>query len=137
MRTDLNVIFLKEDTMRTIAIEEHFLAEGFREAMKRNTGGQAGASTQATRASVEEELSNLDTLRLKHMDAGDIDVQVISHTVIEAESLSASELVRLAQAANDQLAAAVAAHPDRFAGFATLPMADPEAAADELERAVR
>jgi predicted TIM-barrel fold metal-dependent hydrolase len=50
--------------------------------------------------------------------------------------LPGSEGVRLARAANDQLAAAVA-HPDRFAGFATLPMTDPEAAANELERAVR
>jgi uncharacterized protein len=38
---------------------------------------------------------------------------------------------------NDQLAAVVAAHPDRFAGFATLPTPDPKAAAAELERAVR
>jgi predicted TIM-barrel fold metal-dependent hydrolase len=30
----------------------------------------------------------------------------------------------------------VRAHPDRFAGFATLPTPDPKAAADELERAV-
>ncbi len=40
-----------------------------------------------------------------------------------------------AREANDLLAAAVRAHPDRFAGFATLPTADPHAAADELERA--
>src|SRR5262249_50092400 len=31
---------------------------------------------------------------------------------------------------------AIAAHPDRFAGFAALPTPDPQAAADELERAV-
>ena len=37
---------------------------------------------------------------------------------------------------NDQLATAIAAHPDRFAGFATLPMSHPEAAAAELERCV-
>jgi predicted TIM-barrel fold metal-dependent hydrolase len=43
----------------------------------------------------------------------------------------------LAQQANDQLATSIAAHPTRFAGFATLPMTYPEAAADELERAVR
>ena len=35
------------------------------------------------------------------------------------------------------LAKAVATHPDRFAGFAHLPMRSPQAAADELERAVR
>ena len=40
-------------------------------------------------------------------------------------------------AANNQLAAAIAAHPTRFGGFATLPMVNPAAAADELERAVQ
>ncbi|HWL03476.1 MAG TPA: amidohydrolase family protein, partial [Xanthobacteraceae bacterium] len=36
----------------------------------------------------------------------------------------------------DRLAEVVARHPDRFAAFAALPTAQPEAAADELERAV-
>jgi hypothetical protein len=71
------------------------------------------------------------------MDAGGIDLQVISHTASAIVPLPGDEAVRLTREANDQLAAAVAAHPDRFAGFATLPMTDPEAAADELERAVR
>jgi predicted TIM-barrel fold metal-dependent hydrolase len=35
------------------------------------------------------------------------------------------------------LAKAVSTHPDRFAGFAHLPMNSPQAAADELERSVR
>src|SRR4029077_12951238 len=39
--------------------------------------------------------------------------------------------------ANDRLAGAVRTHPDRFVGFATLPTADPGAAAGELDRAVR
>jgi 2,3-dihydroxybenzoate decarboxylase len=42
----------------------------------------------------------------------------------------------MARGANDRLAAAVKAHPDRFAGFAALPTPDPEAAAAELDRAV-
>ena len=44
--------------------------------------------------------------------------------------------MRLARGANDRLAETVRAHPDRFAAFAALPTPDPEAAADELERAV-
>jgi predicted TIM-barrel fold metal-dependent hydrolase len=44
--------------------------------------------------------------------------------------------VRLARNANDRLAQAIAAHPDRFAAFAALPTPDPKAAADELERTV-
>ncbi len=123
--------------MRTIAIEEHFLSEGFREAMKRNPRRQAGTLAHAIPARVEEKLSDLDILRLRDMDAGDIDFQVISHGVADTGPLPVSDEISLAQAANDQLAAAVAAHSDRFAGFATLPMADPGAAANELERAVR
>ena len=38
---------------------------------------------------------------------------------------------------NDELAAAVGRYPDRLAGFAALPISAPDAAADELERAVR
>lgn len=43
---------------------------------------------------------------------------------------------RWARALNDGLAAAARAHPDRFVGLATLPLQDPPAALDELERAV-
>ena len=43
----------------------------------------------------------------------------------------------LARAANDELAALVSRHRDRFAGFtAALPMSDPQAAAAELDRAM-
>jgi predicted TIM-barrel fold metal-dependent hydrolase len=119
--------------MRTIAIEEHYLADGFREAMSR----LEEQSARAIYSRVEEKLSELGADRLKDMDAGGIDLQVISHNVVNIDTLPVSETVELSQQANDQLARAVAAHPDRFAGFATLPMTDPQAAADELERAVR
>jgi 2,3-dihydroxybenzoate decarboxylase len=42
----------------------------------------------------------------------------------------------MARIANDVLAEAIAKHPGRFAGFAALPMQDPDAAALELERCV-
>jgi predicted TIM-barrel fold metal-dependent hydrolase len=81
---------------------------------------------------------DLDEIRLADMDAAGIDVQVISHTASSsAGPLTEAESVRLASLANDQLAAAVVTHPNRFGGFATLPMISPVAAADELERAVR
>jgi len=123
--------------MRTIAIEEHFLATGFREVMMRNAPSQRGDSNAAYMAERQAKLVDLGTTRLRDMDAGDIDLQVISHTAAVMGSPPAEESVRLAQQANDQLATSVAAHPTRFAGFATLPMTYPEAAADELERAVR
>ena len=125
--------------MRTIAIEEHFLAQGFREVMQRNASSQRGGMQPPPTMTAERQvkLADLDTLRLQDMDAGGIDLQVISDIGANFAPRAGDEGVQLAREANDQLAAAIAAHPDRFAGFATLPMAKPEAAADELERAVR
>jgi len=45
--------------------------------------------------------------------------------------------IDLARAYNDALAEACARHPDRYRGFAHLPMLAPEAAAIELERSVK
>ncbi len=45
--------------------------------------------------------------------------------------------VREARRVNDFLAAEIEKHPTRYAGFAHLPMQEPEAAAEELERCVR
>jgi predicted TIM-barrel fold metal-dependent hydrolase len=84
-------------------------------------------------------LAKLDDLgvgRLADMDAAGIDLQVISHNVGTLESLDSPQAVSFARQSNDELAEAVAAHPDRFAGFASLPTIDPRAAAQELERAV-
>ena len=56
------------------------------------------------------------------MDAAGIDLQVISHTTPGVQHLDDAETaVTLAREANDDLARAVAEHPDRFAAFATLP----------------
>jgi uncharacterized protein len=114
--------------VRTIALEEHFWTAEM--AAPPGTGQLA-----VWGAYVGEQLSDLGSLRLADMDANGIDVQVISHVAPAAQGRAGAEGLARAREANDQLAAAVRAHPDRFAGFATLPTADPQAAADELERA--
>ncbi len=125
--------------MRTIAIEEHFLSRGFREVMQRHASNQGGALPPTPRITAERQvkLADLDTLRLQDMDTSGIDLQVISDIGSAVAPRPGDEGVQLAREANDQLAEACAVHPDRFAGFATLPMTKPEAAADELERVVR
>jgi uncharacterized protein len=123
--------------MRTIALEEHFLSNGFREATQRIVAQLGGDLHPIGTAEVQEKLVDLGSLRLKDMDASGIDLQIISPIEPGATSFPVEEAVRLAREANDQLAAAIAAHPDRLAGFALLPMVRPEAAVDELERAVR
>ncbi len=118
--------------MRTITLEEHFFANSFRESMIKNNRGGAlpgGPGIQA-------KLSDLGSTRLHDMDASGIDLQVISQGVVDTSSFATKENIELTQAANDQLAEAIAAHPDRFAGFATLPMSDPAAAVVEMKRAI-
>ena len=113
--------------MRTIALEEHFWTSAL--AARPGTGMLALMGER-----LDDQLRDLGDLRIKEMDAAGIDLQVISHTSPAAQHLEPAEAVRLSREANDQLAEAVRAHPDRFAGFATLPTSDPAAAADELER---
>lgn len=71
------------------------------------------------------------------MDEAGIDVQVLSLTAPGVEQLDATEAIPLARVTNDDLAAAIRRHPNRFAGFAALPVAAPDVAADELARTVR
>ena len=63
------------------------------------------------------------------MDAGNVSLQIISHAPGQLTPDQAHE-------ANDQLAAAIQVHPERFAGFAALPVADARECARELERGV-
>jgi predicted TIM-barrel fold metal-dependent hydrolase len=79
---------------------------------------------------------DMGTARLAEMDAAGIDVQVLSYGGFP-QLLPAVQSIDLCRAANDRLAQATLAHPTRFAGFATLPWQAPEAAARELERAVK
>ena len=76
--------------------------------------------------------------RFSDMDAAGVDVQVVSNTpqtflYNQEPALTAA----LAALQNDQTAAAVATHPERLMGIATLPMQAPQLAADELRRSMR
>lgn len=75
--------------------------------------------------------------RIAAMDKDGIDVQVLSITSPGVQIYDAKQGSDLAQSTNEQLAAAVRAHPDRFAGLATIAPQDPNGAAQELDRAVR
>jgi 2,3-dihydroxybenzoate decarboxylase len=114
---------------QVIALEEHYLDP---EVKPHFTGIDSPGRPQLV-----ARLENVGQGRLAEMDAAGIDIQVLSHAAPSLQKLADAELaVRLARSANDRLAETVAAHPDRFAGFAALPTPDPQRAADELERAV-
>jgi predicted TIM-barrel fold metal-dependent hydrolase len=71
------------------------------------------------------------------MDEAGVDVQILSHTVPGPEELEPQLALELARQANDAAGATVTQRPNRFRAFATLPMRDPKAAAQELEGSVR
>jgi len=79
---------------------------------------------------------NMGEARLRDMDAAGISMQVLSYGGFP-QLLPVAQSIDLNRAANDRLAEAAQANPTRFAGFATLPWQAPEAAARELERAVK
>jgi predicted TIM-barrel fold metal-dependent hydrolase len=84
-----------------------------------------------------EQLCDVGEKRIAEMDAAGIDMQVLSLTSPGTEQLEAADAVALAREANDFLAASVEKNPSRLAGFAALPIATPDRAAEELERMVR
>lgn len=114
--------------MRVIAIEEHFWSGDFAAQF---SGPKADRSPDLMRL-----LEDYAPLRLADMDAAGIDLQVVSHAPPGGQRLNADTAVEACREVNNTLAALVRAHPDRFAGFATLPQAHPEEAADELQRCV-
>src|ERR1700733_12799856 len=111
--------------MRTITLEEHFITESFVKA------------TEAPRfAALQPKILDLGAVRIADMDEAAIDLQVLSLASMGFDALDAATATALAHDVNDELAAAVGAHPDRLAGFAMVGLKDSNAAAAELDRCV-
>ena len=132
--------------MKVIGFEEHYgLPAIFEAAIKANdpyaqvleTLRKAGHFAADPKIGFPAGIYDLGEGRIAAMDDAGIDVQILSYATPSAERLEPSLSRELTRQANDALAAAVSKHPDRFLGFATLPMLDPAAAARELERTVR
>ena len=75
--------------------------------------------------------------RLKAMDRCGIEMHVLTLTTPSVEREVPEKGVKLAELANDGFSQVVEKYPERFQAFAALPLQVPEAAAEELERAVR
>ncbi|HBF76050.1 MAG TPA: o-pyrocatechuate decarboxylase, partial [Lactobacillus sp.] len=75
-------------------------------------------------------MSDIDEKRLNYMDENGIDMQILSYgdASTNPDMLPADQAIALSSKINDTIAAAVKRHPDRYLGFATLPVSEPEAA---------
>jgi 2,3-dihydroxybenzoate decarboxylase len=120
--------------VRKIALEEHFLDPSLQDYWLPTV-----ANVDAKVAGgLLERLKDFGDRRLEAMDSAGIARSVLSIAGpgVQNERDAATARRRAAEA-NDFLAGEVAKRPDRYSGFAHLPMQDPRAAADELERCMR
>jgi 2,3-dihydroxybenzoate decarboxylase len=113
-----------------IALEEHYFDPDW------NNHFDPAHHAARPRNAFMQRMEDLGAARIKEMDEAGIDLQVISHGPPGAQGLRPDAAIAWTAAANDRLHAAIKAHPTRFAGFASLPTDHPDAAADELQRAV-
>ena len=84
------------------------------------------------------QILDIEDERIARMDSNGIEFAILSLNAPAIQAiLDTDKAIEVATRANDHLAEAVAKHPDRFAGFAALPMQDPDAASEELIRSVK
>lgn len=114
--------------IRIVALEEHYATPDLLDA--------TGLDLSWLPMDPQRRLLDVAEDRLADMDAAGIDVQVLSAVGPGVQELPDEEAIPLARDLNTRLRKEIAAHPDRFAAFATLPTGNPQAAAIELEHAV-
>ncbi len=96
------------------------------------------AKSQSPRArDLYERIQDIGERRLADMDAAGIDMALLMLTAPGVQMFKPDEACSLAIDSNDQLAAAIRRHPNRFAGLAAFAPHAPEAAAKEIERGVK
>lgn len=132
--------------LRKIAFEEHFLVP---EGMELDANGNISQKDIDYRAvengltpqwfkQVYERLIDFDDVRIQSMDESGIDYAILGFMCPGLQSITdAKKATDTAKAVNDALAKRIAAHPDRFGGFASLALNDVNAAVKELERCVK
>ena len=117
-----------------IALEEHFaIPDTINPAHDARYSGWFPAWPD-----IKRRLLDLQELRLPEMDKHGIELVILSlHNPAVQGVPDAKRATELARKANDVLAEFITKRPDRFAGFAALPMQDPDAAITELTRCVK
>lgn len=127
-----------------IDIHAHIVDRGYMEALQTQCGLVADHATPGrvflrkgshTFAWSREDMFDIGH-RLRDMDKKGIDMRVLSLSTPNVYVWPAAEQPAMARLMNDATARLCRAHPDRFAGLASLPLGDVEAALVELDRAI-
>ncbi|HEY4009952.1 MAG TPA: amidohydrolase family protein [Acidobacteriaceae bacterium] len=117
--------------MKTITLEEHFVTTEFLKATD-----ALGGNTPIEIARMQEKLLDLGDIRLRAMDEGGVTQQVLSLAAHGLDKLTRENANVVLGSVHDEAAAAVRAHPDRFAAFATPGLRNVPEAIKEIERAI-
>ena len=117
--------------MKKIGVEEHYYTEEFLKLVETKTDHK-GAPPPDKAAKVVEYGEG----RINEMDECGVDMQILSLSYPALEPFKKEDATAVSRRMNDVTSEAVRKYPKRFAGFCCIPLQDPDAAADELERAV-
>jgi predicted TIM-barrel fold metal-dependent hydrolase len=126
--------------MRVVALEEHFTVPHLVRRIDADVIRRRGFRPRSAPKQGPNPLElapEIGAQRLAYMDEAGITVQVLSNTGPGPDLVPGSDGIAMAREMNDHLASAISKHPDRFKGFAVLPMQSPDACAAEFERCVR
>ena len=119
-----------DEMVKHVFTPEREPALRFSNELSRATNVKQMANVHACLTSVEQ--------RLRDMDKMGVDVQAISCSPFQFKYSLEPELGgKAARAINENLAAIVQKHPDRFVALANVPLQAPDAAAEELEHCVK
>jgi predicted TIM-barrel fold metal-dependent hydrolase len=114
-----------------IALEEHF-------AIDETVEMSHGVLPERTWNELRARLLDIQERRLREMDTHGIDMMVLSLNAPGVQAIADTRrAIATAKLGNDVLAEEIAKRPNRFAGFAALPLQDPDAAIRELTRCVK
>lgn len=120
--------------MRIVTLEEHISFPELTNRLTANALGNFGQSPVMRQ--LAPKLADVSGERLKSMDDNGISFQILSVDSAGANVLDKDDAISFARDYNDLIAERIKGHPDRFSAFAHLPVNQPEAAANELERTV-
>jgi len=132
--------------VRKVDLENHFASEAWVDALLKNEGyPRLQKDPYVLKAAPGVDLPygllgtllDLDEGRIALLDKAGIDVAVLSLAAPGTDLFAPALGTKVARATNDVLAEAIDRHPDRFEGYASLAPKDADAAAKELERAVK
>lgn len=131
--------------MTIIDFHNHYYPPAYIDALRQDDGGIVTVTDDAEGNPVLHSPGDINIAVRGHrdiefrqgvLDAEGVGMQVLTFTAPGVDVHSPERAMAFARMVNDALATIVRARPERFTALATLPLADPGAAAQELDRAV-